>query len=215
MKKVLGFTKDEQLANHFGISRTTPSGWKIRGTIPTNECLQIAENHNVSMDWLLRGLGSMEAPSAAPVVVDAGIGIVMEGEHEVPGFVDLPVLDMANFHSSNRDGAWKVPRMWLDSNGLTVADTVLVVAAGDPMIPSIQEGQMVVVDRRIRNTDGVFLVRFVDTDTVRFKRVQRVWDGSLRLSNDNPAYAVDIVPPDEADRIEFMGYCHATWQSVR
>jgi phage repressor protein C with HTH and peptisase S24 domain len=50
---------------------------------------------------------------------------------------------------------------------------------------------------------------------VRFKRVQRMWDGSLRLSNDNPAYAVDVVPRDGAERIEFMGYCHATWQSVR
>jgi phage repressor protein C with HTH and peptisase S24 domain len=83
------------------------------------------------------------------------------------------------------------------------------------MIPTIQDGQMVVVDRRSRDSDGVYLVRFLDTNTVRFKRVQRMWDGSLRLSNDNPAYAVDVVSLDDVDRIEFIGYCHASVQSVR
>lgn len=219
MKKVLGYSTDAQLANHFGLSITTPGGWKHRGTIPIYECMGIAHDHSVSLDWLILGIGTKEAPTvnilgSAPAVSGAG-DIVMEGVGEVAGFVDLPVLDMATFSTSSKVGAWKVPQNWLDANGLTAADTALVVAAGDPMIPSIQEGQMVVVDRRPRDTDGVFLLRFVDSDTVRFKRVQRVWDGSLRLSNDNPAYAVDVVPRDQADRIEFMGYCHATWQSVR
>lgn len=215
MKKALGFTKDEQLAIHLNINRTTPSGWKARGSIPINEVLLIAMDHSISLDWLLRGIGPMEAPSEARPPIEGAGAIVMEGAGEVAGYVDLPVVEMSNFTSSGKVGGWKVPRLWLDQEGLTEEHTALVVAAGDPMIPSIQEGQMVVVDRRARDTDGIFLVRFRDTDTVRFKRVQRMWDGSLRLSNDNPAYAVDVVPRDDAGRIELLGYCHATWQSVR
>lgn len=214
MKLALGFTKDEQLANYFSVNRTTPSGWKTRGSVPINEIMLIAFDHDISLDWLLRGIGPREAPSMAPAV-DPTVSIVMEGVGEVPGYVDLPVVDMSSFNSSSNVGAWKMPRAWFDQEGLTVDDTALVVAAGDPMIPAIREGQMVVLDRRPRDLDGIFLVRFKDTGTVRFKRVQRTWDGSLRLSNDNPAYAVDVVPRDDAERIEFLGYCHATWQTVR
>lgn len=174
----------------------------------------IALRHNISLDWLILNRGS--GPELVNVeVVDGVNGMILDGAGEVPGYVDLPVLDMATFNSTSKDGAWKVPRLWLDQEGLTVDDTVMVRAAGDSMIPTIQDGQMVVLDRRSRDSDGVYLVRFLDSDTVRFKRVQRMWDGSVRLSNDNPAYTVDVVPREEVERIEFIGHCHASVQSVR
>lgn len=131
----------------------------------------------------------------------------------VPGYVDLPVLDMGHFNLDIRDLSWKVPSLWLDQEGLTVDDTIMVRAVGDPMEPTIVDGEMVVVDRRPRDTDGVFLVRF--GDAVRFKRIQRMVDGSIRLSNDNPAYAVDVVKKGDEDTIEIIGYCHASVRSVR
>lgn len=219
MKKVLGFSKDDQLANYLGKSRSTPAGWRARSSIPITEAIQLAMSHNISLDWLLLGRGEAELTvkpevPGDTVAGDTVAGIILEGVEDVPGYVDLPVLDMATFNAG-KDGAWKVPRNWLASEGLTVDDTVMVRAAGDPMIPTIQDGQMVVVDRRPRDSDGVYLVRFLDTNTVRFKRVQRMWDGSLRLSNDNPAYAVDVVSRDDVERIDFIGYCHASVQSVR
>jgi hypothetical protein len=215
MKKVLGFSKDDELANYLGKSRSTPAGWRARGMVPIAEAIQIALQHNISLDWLILNRGTGPELVEAEVVPPGVAGIILEDVGEVPGYVDLPVLDMATFHSTSKDGAWKVPRLWLAQEGLTVDDTVMVRAAGDSMIPAIQDGQMVVVDRRPRDSDGVYLVRFRDADTVRFKRVQRMWDGSVRLSNDNPAYSVDVVPREDVERIEFIGYCHASVQSVR
>jgi phage repressor protein C with HTH and peptisase S24 domain len=218
MKTVLGFTKDDELANYLGKGKSTVAGWRARSSIPITEAIQIAQQHNVSLDWLILNRG----PIAAPVAVDPGAvepgavgGVIMSDTDEVPGYVDLVVLDMATFHSTSNDRAWKVPRMWLAQEGLTVEDTVLVRAAGDTMIPTIQDGQMVMVDRRPRDSDGVYLLRYLDSNTVRFKRVQRMFDGSLRLSNDNPAYTVDVVASEDAERIEFIGYCHASVQQVR
>jgi hypothetical protein len=218
MKKVLGFSKDDELATYLGKGRSTPAGWRARSSIPIAESIQIALQHNISLDWLILGRGSgpeLVKADLAPGPVAVG-GIILEDAGDVvPGYVDLPMLDMATFNSASKDGAWKVPRLWLDQEGLTVDDTVMVRAAGDSMIPTIQDGQMVVIDRRARDSDGVYLVRFRDADTVRFKRVQRMFDGSVRLSNDNPAYTVDVVPCTEVERIEFIGYCHASVQSVR
>jgi len=234
MKSVLGYSKDAELASHLGIHPSTPAGWRTRGMVPIQEAIEIAVNHNISLDWLIleRGKGPKldqaepGAPDLEPVVesvlevagVDepaAASGVTLDNVGDVPGYVDLPVLDMATFNSTSNDSAWKVPRLWLDQEGLTQDETVMVRAAGDSMIPTIQEGQMVVIDRRLRDSDGVYLVRFRDSETVRFKRVQRMFDGSLRLSNDNPAYTVDVVPRDDVERIEFIGYCHASVQSIR
>ncbi|MDN4056361.1 LexA family transcriptional regulator [Massilia sp. YIM B02763] len=232
MKQVLGFEADVQLSTYFGGGRSTAGGWKARGVVPFKECLLLAVRHNVSLDWLVLGRGSQDAaehavaeagaeegggvdvdstsPQAVEVPGDAGIQMQPV---DIPGYVDLPVLDMGQFDLDNRGFAWKVPCSWLDQEGLTVDDTVMVRAVGDPMEPTIVDGEMVVVDRRPRDTDGVFLVRF--GDTVRFKRVQRMVDGSIRLSNDNPAYMVDVVKKGEEDSIEIIGYCHASVRSVR
>jgi hypothetical protein len=212
MKAVLGFSKDDELANYLGKSRSTPAGWRTRGMVPIMEAIQIAEQHNISLDWLIlkRGTGpelvgaEVEQTASAPT---------LDNVTDVPGYVDLPVLDMATFNSTSKDRAWKVPRLWLDQEGLTVEDTVMVRAVGDPMEPTIVDGEMVVVDRRVPNTDGVFLVRF--GETVRFKRIQRMADGSIRLSNDNPAYTVDVIKKGDEDTIEIIGYCHASVRSVR
>jgi len=215
MKAVLGFSKDDELANYLGKSRSTPAGWRTRGMIPIQEAIEIALQHDISLDWLVLKRGKGPGPEEPEQTQSTDDSVVMTGVGEIPGYVDLPVLDMATFNSTSKDRAWKVPRLWLDQEGLTETETVMVRAAGDSMIPAIQDGQMVVVDRRQRDSDGVYLVRFRDGDTVRFKRVQRMFDGSLRLSNDNPAYTVDTVPRDEVERIEFIGYCHASVQSVR
>lgn len=218
MKNVLGFKSDVELSTFFGGGRSTIGGWKGRGVVPFKEVMQVAVNHNVSLDWLILGRGKQSAPEvvgpAEPgdEAQSAAAGVEMSTVN-VPGYVDLPVLDMGNFNLDNRGFAWKVPRLWLDQEGLTVDDTVMVRAVGDPMEPTIVDGEMVVVDRRQRDTDGVFLVRF--GDIVRFKRIQRMVDGSIRLSNDNPAYTVDVVKKGEEDRIEIIGYCHASVRSVR
>ena len=186
--------------------------------MPIMEAIEIALKHNISLDWLIlqRGNGpelvEPQAPAENGAEPDSG-SVVLDNAADVAGYVDLPVLDMATFNSTSKDRAWKVPHLWLDQEGLTVDETVMVRAVGDPMEPTIVDGEMVVVDRRVRDTDGVFLVRF--GETVRFKRIQRMVDGSIRLSNDNPAYTVDVVKKGDEDTIEIIGYCHASVRSVR
>ena len=185
--------------------------------VPIMEAIEIALKHNISLDWLIlkRGKGpELESEAEQPEGAQPdSSSAVLETVADVAGYVDLPVLDMATFNSTTKDRAWKVPRIWLDQEGLTVDETVMVRAVGDPMEPTIVDGEMVVVDRRVRDTDGVFLVRF--GETVRFKRIQRMVDGSIRLSNDNPAYTVDVVKKGDEDTIEIIGYCHASVRSVR
>lgn len=201
MKTVLGVPTDRELAEKFDRSRNAVGVWKSRGTIPIGECIQLAKEEGASLDWLILGRGSryIGEPAAAAS----------------PLHVDVPAYDMTTFISVEDPPAtfWHLPRSWMEREGLSPDSTIVVRAAGDAMAPTIQDGQMIVVDRRRRSTDGVYLVSF--GGNVRFKRVQNMIDGSTKLSYDNPAYSVDIVPPGQDSKLDIIGYCHAALTLVR
>lgn len=200
MKAVYGFKTDAELAAHFGGSRSGPSVWKKRGSIPFDECITIALERNISLDWLILGRGP--GPGLLGQCDEAGDAA--QATH-----VEVPVVDLPNFDISEM---WKLPRAWLEREGLSIDDTMIVRIAGDAMADTLLNGQLVIVDRRPRDADGVFLVRFADR--VRIKRVQRMVDGSTRLSSDNPAYAVETIPAG-VDQVEFIGFCHSTVTTIR
>ena len=210
MKTVLGFSKDKELAEYLGGSRSTTAAWKLRGTIPINECIELAVKHGVSLDWLILGGGPGPSTQTAELIAQEGVSVELDQSL----YVDVPLFDMATF--SDEGGptvSWKLPRAWIEAEGLSIDDTIIVRAVGDPMAETIVDGQMVLVDRRPRDSDGVFLVRI--GGAMRFKRLQRMVDGSLRLSTDNPAYAVEVVPPDSEMKPDIIGYVHATVLRVR
>lgn len=208
MKKVLGVTKDKDLAAAFGGSRSTPAAWKVRGSIPFTECVVLAETKGISLDWLILGRG----PDPTEALAASGEDI----EPLQSFFVPVPAFNMASslqFDEMPPDHVWNLPRVWIENEGLVGNDTIVVIAAGDSMQPTIKADQLVVVDRRPRDTDGVFLVRF--GDKLRFKRIQRMLDGSTRFSSDNAAYAAETLPPGEESKIEIIGYCHALLAQLR
>ncbi|EEI5905242.1 bacteriophage CI repressor [Salmonella enterica] len=55
---------DSELARSLGVNRQTLASWRKRESIPYSLCINIAEQHDVSLDWLLSGIGeeSREIP---------------------------------------------------------------------------------------------------------------------------------------------------------
>ena len=201
MKSVVGVSKDVDLADHFGGARSSLSVWKKRGTIPLDECIRIAKEQNVSLDWLILGRGEPELPGT-------------DGEAHSALFVDLPLFDMSQETTDPIQAAWwTMPRTWLQQEGLPVEDAAILRVAGDGHAGGIEDGQMVLIDRRRRPTDGVYLVRF--GGALRIKRVQHMVDGKLRLTADNDAYESDLVSDGEQQLFEIIGHCYAAFRRVR
>lgn len=127
----------------------------------------------------------------------------------VPDYeVELPVL---NVEASAGDGLLvddehvrnrlRFQREWLRKKGVNVADAALIYATGDSMAPYIQAGDLVLIDTSQRNLvdDEVFVIRNGHGE-LRIKRLQRLYDGRIRLKSDNPAYAPeDLAPGVEVD----------------
>ncbi|MFD2642534.1 helix-turn-helix domain-containing protein [Pseudomonas japonica] len=57
MKLVTQSATDSSLSSALGVSPQTVSSWKGRDSIPYAICVDLAEKHGVSLDWLLVGEG--------------------------------------------------------------------------------------------------------------------------------------------------------------
>ncbi|MGF6395846.1 helix-turn-helix domain-containing protein [Pseudomonas plecoglossicida] len=55
LKQLTGANSDVQLARSLNISPQTLSSWKIRQSIPYSLCIDLADIHGCSLDWLLLG----------------------------------------------------------------------------------------------------------------------------------------------------------------
>jgi hypothetical protein len=203
MKTVLGKESDRELIEALGGSKTMLSAWRNRGTIPFQQCIEIARDQNISLDWLVMGRGQKELASGDAAARPQD-GLYVEVEH----------FDAAAMNTTaGQLPSWTLPRSWLEQQGLDAAYTMIVRAAGDTMGPTIVDGQLVIVDRRVKDIDGVYLL---DTGaSTRFRRLQRMMDGSVRLLCDNPAYAAETVPAADVHELEPVGYCHSVIKLLR
>jgi hypothetical protein len=208
MKTVLGIQLDKELSELLGGSRGFVSVIKNRGTVPYDECVKVALEKNVSLDWLILGRGDMHQGGPLPAPIEPNLAIV-------------PFFDASlGWEGARWDGgkplegeSWFVPRQWLEDLGTDAADTIAVLAAGDEMAPTISADQVVLVHVGRQSTDGVYLVRI--GQGVHFRRIQHLTDGTLRLSCDNPAYTAEVVPAIDGDQLEVIGYCHSIVRAVR
>lgn len=195
MKEVIGASTDVELANHFGGSRSGPGVWKVRGSIPVTECIDLAEKYSVSLDWLILGRGTKQGGEA-----EMKAGAALQNVDTVA----LEVFDMATIGKDQAaDQLWHVPRSWLNQEGLSADETVIVQADGDAG-NAIKEGQVVFLDRRQCDVDGVYLVSF--GGVMRFKRLQRMVAGGFRVSTDDGNYTSELVEPGA---FEIIGHCYA------
>ena len=201
MKSVLNVTKDVELAGHIGGAKSQPAVWKKRGTVPLNACVALAIDRRVSLDWLVLGRGTRELGAGEQVIEQ-----VEEGGDNV----DVPAFDMPGL-PSNVDEVrawWSVPRAWLVGLGVSPDDAMVMRVLGDASFDSIGHGDIVLLDRRPRDSDGVFVLRI--NNQVRIKRVQLMSDGSVRLSSDHAAYEAEYIDAAAYAAIEVIGFCFAS-----
>ncbi|MBB5320454.1 LexA family transcriptional regulator [Marinobacter oulmenensis] len=207
MKECLGLDRDKDLAAHFGVNPQMVYNWKARGTIPLDQCIQLREEKGLSLDWLLLGVGISEP------VREPSAGYYVDQEYtEVPLYdVEASAGDGSFFEDENIVGYRKFSNDWLTREGLNKATLALIRVAGDSMDSTLHDGDTVLVDLSKRKPDGVFALRF--GDALRIKRLQRMTDGSLRVSSDNEMYREEVVHPENLDQIEIIGLCH--WRGGR
>lgn len=199
-------------AKKCGIPYSSMTGY-LGGAIPSaDRAAMIAEACGVDLTWLITGNGEMrrEAPGlredqAVYRVDDAGLsGLVavrrLDGyiltEHEY-------LAEMLVF-----------PANLLLRMGLSATTARLLTVRGDSMSPTLQHGDLVLIDTAVKSVldAGIFAVS-VD-DRVFVKRIQPRYDGSLQVVSDNPVYPPDQISATNAEALKIVGQVRWLGRSI-
>lgn len=204
VKKVGGPTRAGELLK---VRPNTIHTWS-KGTskIPFYAVLRLSQEADLSLDSFAAG----EQASSPRRDVEA----IVKGAPLAEGFVIVPVLQVS---ASAGRGRFTTPddlaegelvsfrETWLRSIGLTPGHAHVLWAAGDSMVPTISNGDMLLVDRMIDRVvdDGIYVV--VVGGGVVVKRIQLRHNGSVVLKSDNARYDEQTIPADEVPQLVVEG----------
>lgn len=114
------------------------------------------------------------------------------------GRVSLPAEVVATSH-------FLFSEAWLRSLGVSAHSAELLQAQGDSMHPTIQDGDLMLVDRSHGEVVHGKIYALVVKDLVVVKRVNVLAIGGLILISDNERYPSETIRRDEMDSLNFQG----------
>ena len=84
-------------------------------------------------------------------------------------------------------------------------DLALIAAKGDSMQPTLGDGDLALVDLRCRRIDEDSIYVLDYQSFLAVKRVQRQFDGSVVIKNDNPLYGPEKVDKAQVSSLGIIG----------
>jgi phage repressor protein C with HTH and peptisase S24 domain len=161
-----------------------------RSKRPARQTLaRVAEVLKVDVDWLISGNGRVDGEMPVPLT---------EEEDFVPIRLAAPRPSMGggaivDEHDEDTDRTYQFRRSWIEQRmGVRPSSLRLLHVEGDSMAPSLQSGDMVLVDmtRRVPNPPGIFVLK--DGHGLVAKRIEAVPNCDpprIRIISDNPMYS--------------------------
>jgi phage repressor protein C with HTH and peptisase S24 domain len=192
--------QNNQLAVAFGVSEGGFKKWLAGGEPSLRNLVRIQDVTGVAFQWMATGEGPMFDSEA------------QEGA-AAPGFVYVPRFDVRAgagtaqiVDSENVKGFVAFREDWVRSRlRRNPANLVAMEAFGDSMVPTISDGDVILVDTsedRVRGS-AIYVVRAGDEAIV--KRIELNLDGSLVVKSDNPTYERWTLRGDQLDQVRVLG----------
>ena len=191
------------LARAVGVSDNAIYKWVSgRGQPSMISLVNLARAARVSIEWLATG---QDTPKGEARGAESGEYVYLP-QNSVRSAVgrgtvqSRQIVDYLAFKAE-----WMRRHIGIDPKSL-----MLVEAVSDSMAPTIDEGDLALVDlrdARFRH-DGVYVLRA--SGELSIKRIQRRPDGKLIIRNDNAAYEPTVVT---ADSVNVVG--HVIWIAGR
>lgn len=190
------------MAEKAGVSTSVLRKWRAGESDPTRiNLIRMAQAANVSLAWLAAGEGDMERDSNPMSGMETQEDYALIPRYDIqvsagPGTLTQHEAELSRMAFS---------RDWLQQEGFTATDLVLVSARGDSMEGTIGEGDLLLVDtaRRTVKDDGIYVLRV--NDGVLAKRLQLDWQGGLWVRSDNTMYEDQHISDEAAASLDVVG----------
>lgn len=189
-----GVTRAAEIA---GVSRQTVDNWRAgRTEVGMNEALRLATACSVSLDWIATG---HDRRPDLPSVNGARSGFSIVYRYETG-----PQGQLVGIEDST-GAAVAFRETWLKELGIEPGQAALLAARGDTMLPTIRDGDLLVIDRGVSRIagDGIYVLARGGAPAVR--RAQVLVDGSVMLIADNTRYHPEKVDAAQVASIAVSG----------
>lgn len=198
LRKAMGDDTPCIFAKKSGVSGSSLHNYLKGLVIPSIEkACRMANAANVSLDWLASGCHT-------------GSQLNQNTHKDVQDYIPLYEPSFLNRkrpwrHSSNILTYLAFPARLLHKQGLNPNQLLAIPVVGDSMAGVLKDGDIVMIDleRNQLDAEALYVVRL--NDQLYAKRLQRLFDGSVRIINENKAYNDVIVEKAYLSNIEIIG----------
>jgi len=206
IRELRGEMQQAELADKLSIHKNTMANYERGDRFPDVKILlKILEVFpDTNPAWLLTGEGFKNR--SEPVQK----GFVMFPRYEIeagagPGrnVQSEQIVDFVSFKEEWVQNFLRVPRK----------DLSLLSVKGDSMNPTLNDGDMILVDLRSDRIDdsAIYVLEF--DDALLVKRIQRKLDGSVVIKSDNQLYEPEVLQKDRAETLRIVG--RVVWSGRR
>ncbi|WP_340051551.1 S24 family peptidase [Pseudomonas proteolytica] len=202
LRKAMGDDTSCEFAKKSGLSGSSLHNYLKGLVVPSIEkACRMANAANVSLDWLASGCSAGTQLSQKEL---------SSTDKDVQDYIPLYQPSFLNRkrhwkHSANILTHLAFSSRSLHKQGLNPNQLLAIPVMGDSMAGVLKDGDIVMIDleRNQLDAEAIYVVRL--NHQLYAKRLQRLFDGSVRIINENKGYSDVIVEKANLSNIEIIG----------
>lgn len=175
--------------------------------------------------WFRQAIPQTADPAAVPEPVNNSTSGVDSQGGDRPDEISIPLLNVAasmgrGLYQPEHDEVVRsmtINRAWLRRSASFTAfeNLALLTGYGDSMKGTFEDGDLLLVDRGVREVkfDAVYVLAL--NDELYIKRLQRRPDGSVLMISDNKAYEPYLITDREREKFRVLGRVVLAWNAKR
>jgi len=196
-----------EFAKEVGLGKTTLQNYLNGAEMQIGTAEKLASATGVDALWLIFGIGREAPQPQAPAAEISASTAPMNGYALLPRYaVKAEAGRGIEAGEESPSGFMAFSEHWIRTRLHRRKENLVVLEVeGDSMSPTINPGDLIIVDTAISNVEfsGIFVLEV--SGALLVKRVHRRVDGSMSIISDNKTYQPETVQPSEANNIRVVG----------
>lgn len=223
LKFIFNVKTSRELAHKSGMTESGISNAIKRNSVPYSLCADISRSHGIPLDWLIFGDvdGDQFYRSLESSFFDrayANTDFVNTYDPNKPFTLNNYGVEFIDLHDitsnikneyDDKNNLRKIPfsEEWLTAEKLDSKDLFCLQNRSNNMQPDINDGDIVLVNRAVKNGNGIYAINL--SDGLHIMRLQWLVDGTIRISSNSSFYEPEIIDPNKTNgQFEIIGICH-------
>lgn len=188
-------TSQKKLATILGIDSSAISKAKKRNSVPHSWITKLAKQFNLNPEWMESGTGKIHLNSPEQIETEFSVIPKVKARLSAGGGSFETESDIEGYYSFQKE--------WLLKKGNPLK-MVLMDIFGNSMEPELRDGDTVLIDQSKNEILAGAMYAIGVDDTVRVKRVEKLPD-KLVLISENNRYGPEYIKGDEINNVRILG----------